>query len=321
MSAPPPNGQDPVDALLREARLDPAEAAALADLLHAVAPNATHLPAGSPGEHAALAAFRSAHREPASRPLGAFAMYRNRTRAALLTAKTAAAALVLVSAGGVAMAATTGAIPTPLAPSHPSHPAHPVHPVAPKVSDDAKDDQGDDAAEESDDNGGLRDTCTQFTAGAFSDPTAAANSDAFRHLVIAAGGQDNVAAFCAALPAKDDDQGDDQGDDNDAQGDHGNSANAPGHDPNGPGNSENAPGHDPNGPGNSENAPGHNKGKGSDGNSGHGNSANAPGHNKGTKVHGNSANAPGHNKGSDDSNDDGDNSGHGNSGSDDQNDD
>jgi hypothetical protein len=316
MSAPPPNGQDPVDALLREARLNPAEAAALADLLHAVAPNAAHLPAGSPGEYAALAAFRSAHRETASRPLGAFAMYRNRTRAALLTAKTAAAALVLVSAGGVAMAATTGAIPTPLAPSHP------VHPVTPKVSDDATDDQGSDATDQdaSEDNGGLRDTCTQFTGGAFSDPTAAATSDSFRKLVIAAGGQDNVAAFCAALPATDDNQGEA----ND-QGEHGNSANAPGHDPNGPGNSENAPGHNKgqddqgqdqgnpgnSGHGNSSNAPGHNK-------SGHGNSANAPGHDP--NGPGNSENAPGHNKSNsgqgnaDDQGDDSGDSGHGNSG-------
>jgi hypothetical protein len=313
MSAPPPNGQDQVDALLREAQLDPAEAAALATLLHAVTPTAAHLPAGSPGEYAALAAFRSAHRETASRPLGAFAMYRNRTRAALLTAKTAAAAVVLVSAGGVAMAATTGAIPTPI--THPTHPVHPVHPVTPKVSDDATDSDATDATDSdaTDDNGSLRGTCTAFGAGAFSDPTAAASNADYRQLVIAAGGQDQVAAFCAALPATDDNQGED----------HGNSANAPGHDPNGPGNSENAPGHDPNGPGNSENAPGHNKGQddqsdsqGKSGNSGHGNSSNAPGHNK--SGHGNSAghdangpgnseNAPGHNKSG------ADNSGQGNS--------
>jgi hypothetical protein len=286
-----PYRQDPVDALLHEARLDPAEATALADLLHAAAPGAERLPAGTPGEYAALAAFRNAHRETATHPLGAFAMYRNRTRAALLTAKTAAAALVLVSAGGVAVAATTGTIPTPLTGS-----SHPAPSVTPKATDDANesdgtdengtDDNGTDPTTQDDngDNGALRGTCTAFSAGAFGDPTAAATNTAFRQLVIAAGGQDKVAAFCAALPAAN----------NDGQGaNHGNSANAPGHDPNGPGNSENAPGHDPNGPGNSENAPGHNKVAQT-----HGNSANAPGHNKGGNAgHGNSANAPGHNKG------------------------
>jgi hypothetical protein len=326
-----PHGQDPVDALLHEARLDPAEAAALADLLHAVDRGAGRLPAGTPGEFAALAAFRNAHRETATQPLGAFAMYRNRTRAALLTAKTAAAALVLVSAGGVAVAATTGTIPTPL-----TSPSHPAHPVTPKPSDDAadhdaNDDNGaaDPASHDATDNhGGLRDTCADVASGKFTDPTAAASNKDYRKLVIAAGGQDKVTAFCAALPATDG-----QGED------HGNSANAPGHDPNGPGNSENAPGHDPSGPGNSENAPGHNKGKGNSQNedsSGPGNSENAPGHNKSGKGNsanapghdpsgpGNSENAPGHNKSGsdnsgqgqsgDDQGEDSGNSGHGNSG-------
>jgi hypothetical protein len=311
MSAPL-NGQDPVDALLREAQLDPAEAAALADLLHAVAPSAPHLPVGSPGEYAALAAFRSAHRETASRPLGVFAMYRNRTRAALLTAKTAAAALVLVSAGGVAAAATgtLPSIPTPI--SHPAHPAHPVHPVTSTADDVTPSDDANDQDES--DSDGFRALCAPIAAGNV-DLTQAVPGSALERLITAAGGQENVAAYCAALPA--DDQGEDQGDDNGQGEQHGNSANAPGHDPNGPGNSENAPGHDPNGPGNSENAPGHNKGS----NSGHGNSANAPGHNKGSDAehgnsgHGNSANAPGHNKG------ESGNAGHGHGGSDDQNDD
>jgi hypothetical protein len=65
-----------------------------------------------PGEAAALTAFRAAQPQPAG------PSRKTKLLATALTVKTAVAALVLTSVGGVAVAATTGVLPTPLTPSH-----------------------------------------------------------------------------------------------------------------------------------------------------------------------------------------------------------
>ncbi|HUR74581.1 MAG TPA: hypothetical protein VMZ00_09910 [Sporichthya sp.] len=184
-----------------------AEAEALVALFaSAVGP----IPAGQlQGEARAVAAFRVARPAPAGPGRKA------KILATALTVKTAAAALLLTSVGGVALAATTGVLPTPLttdsrsadrskdSAGHGTGDLTPADAGEAAVRDAAK---AAAAADRADDQAG-RDhaasyagLCQAFTSGAWDNPKAAENP-AFSRL-IAAAPQGNVGAFCSALAAE-----------------------------------------------------------------------------------------------------------------------
>lgn len=109
--------------------------------------------------------------------------------AKLLTIKAAAIATIAVS-GGVALAATTGALPNPFgaAPGKPaaSQSAKPQHSNAPKGSPAPN----------------LDGLCKAYAAKPDGERGKALESPAFQALIGAAGGQENVADFCATrLPS------------------------------------------------------------------------------------------------------------------------
>jgi hypothetical protein len=155
-------------------------------LAAAAAPGQSHELAGG---SQAMAAFRAAHLQPAAQ--------QRRTSmiktwvAKLLTVK-AAALLTVTAAGGMALAATTGALPNPLAgtpgPAHatgrptttPSHPGG-----RPSVMPSAS----------------LLGLCHAYTAGAGADHGKALTDPAFTDLVTAAGGTAKVTTFCATILA------------------------------------------------------------------------------------------------------------------------
>jgi hypothetical protein len=104
--------------------------------------------------------------------------------AKVLTLK-AAAVLAAVSAGGVAVAASTGAIPNPLD----DRPA-PAH------STPAEDHSGKGSPSPN-----MRGLCTAFLAGAGSEHGKALESPAFKALISNAGGADKVESYCTTLLA------------------------------------------------------------------------------------------------------------------------
>ncbi len=140
---------------------------------------------------------------------------------AAFTAAAAAAGVVLVLTSSVAFAAS-GRAPwshqdvagtagdttshlQPAHPSHPTHPAHPTHPVHPvhpahPAGTDSTDittgDEGDGPSEH-----GFQGLCHAYAAGQKATHGKALQAPPFVALVAAAGGAENVAAYCAALPA------------------------------------------------------------------------------------------------------------------------
>lgn len=135
------------------------------------------------GEQMALAAFRAAQLKPVPQP-GRLSMLKI-ALAKVLTAK-AAAVLAGLSVGGVAVAATTGAIPTPFdstrdAPAPATTPAH---------------SNGSDGAHPSPSLVGL---CRAYAAGATDNAGKAADSPAFAALATAAKGAENIEEFCATV--------------------------------------------------------------------------------------------------------------------------
>jgi hypothetical protein len=129
------------------------------------------------GEDAAAAAFRAAQAPlPGRRSMTTSALV-----AKLLTLKAAVIAVAAVSAGGVALAASTGVLPNPLAPGHSTPtPAHT---------------KGSDATPSP----SLVGLCTPYLAGAGADHGKALESPAFSALVVAARGRDKVDAYCGGL--------------------------------------------------------------------------------------------------------------------------
>ena len=135
------------------------------------------------GEDAATAAFRAAVGTDPAPSTGRRSMTKSAVVAKLLTLKAAAVALAAVSAGGVALAASTNVLPNPFAPDNPGHstpaPGHSNRPDAtPSPS--------------------LVGLCTAYLAGAGADHGKALESPAFSALITAAGGQDKVDAYCAS---------------------------------------------------------------------------------------------------------------------------
>jgi hypothetical protein len=137
------------------------------------------------GEREAVAAFRLTAHEPEPLP---------RRRSMIKTALTkvltlkAAAVLAAASAGGVALAASTGVLPNPLDHSSPNTPAS-AHATA------------------SHGPGGAHGTpspslvglCRAYAAGAGADHGKALDDPAFTVLISTAGGRDNVDAYCASV--------------------------------------------------------------------------------------------------------------------------
>jgi hypothetical protein len=143
------------------------------------------------GRQQAVAAFNRARQDPVvcqRRP----SMIKT-TLLKLLTVKAATIAAVVVGTGGVALAASTGAIPNPLN-NHPvpaasaskSHPGGPGASTRPGNADPSP---------------SLVGLCHAYTAGAGSDHGKALESPAFQALLTAAGGKDNVDAFCTGILA------------------------------------------------------------------------------------------------------------------------
>ena len=152
----------------------------LAELLAAAAAPAQ--PDELAGEEAAVTAFREAHLIPASRPR------RRSMITKLLTLKVAAAALTATAAGGVALAAGTGHLPDSMSGSAKST----ARPDTGKTAAGAKHAKASPSPS-------LVGLCRAFRAGAGDNPGKALQSPAFTALITAAGGKDNVAAFCADL--------------------------------------------------------------------------------------------------------------------------
>lgn len=147
------------------------------------------------GESAALAAFRAARPVPADR-----SRRRSMIKTALakvLTLK-AAAVLAATAAGGVALAASTGALPNPLNGTTQSAPGVVGHVGGrPSAGASHRGSDGPDATPSP----SLLGLCHAYTAGAGSEHGKALENPAFSVLITTAGGKDKVDAFCSALLA------------------------------------------------------------------------------------------------------------------------
>jgi hypothetical protein len=150
-----------------------------------------------PGEENAVRAFRSVH-DVGARPYRRHRVPLNRHPwARPVTIKVAALSLV-VTAGGVALAASVGAIPG-IAPFHSDDAQristhHPIHPggqaptAAAPASATARDMPG---------------LCRALRTESLRDAAAASHNPRFAALVAAAGGIDNVDSFCVAALGED----------------------------------------------------------------------------------------------------------------------
>jgi hypothetical protein len=180
--APPVADQDSLERLL-DGRLDPGSAppgyGGVARLLAAAAAPAA--PEELAGEQQALAQFAAVHSRPPTR-----ASRRNAVPSKLFTMKAAAAALVAVlSIGGVA-AAATGLLPGR---------THHVADRAPAATAASTAGHGVGAAV-ADLDTARQGLCRAWQAGEGTDHGRRTDSEAFQALAAAAGGADNVAAYC-----------------------------------------------------------------------------------------------------------------------------
>ena len=159
------------------------------------------------GEQDAMDAFRAARLGiigPPRRP-SSFRM----ALAKLLTLKAAILAAVAVAAtGGVALAATSGALPLPLRHGPPEPRTTPAHSTAvpsPTPAATAPGSPGPLPPPTATALGSpvpaVLNLCRAYTAGAGNNPGKALDNPAFGALVDAAGGRDKVAAYCAAALA------------------------------------------------------------------------------------------------------------------------
>lgn len=141
------------------------------------------------GRQAAVAAFHRAVQHPSASPRRRSLI---RTATVRLTFKAAAVAAVLLGTGGVALAATTGALPIPLNNHRPAPSASTgAHGVG---SPQASAHPGSAGPSPS-----LVGLCHTYTAGTGPEHGKALDSPAFQALVTAAGGKDGVDAFCTRL--------------------------------------------------------------------------------------------------------------------------
>lgn len=178
------------ESLLTGAHADSAHPRLAATLRAAAGPTR---PGELAGRQAAVAAFQRALQHP---PASARRRSLIRTATVRLTFKAAAVAAVVLGTGGVALAATTGALPIPLNNHHsvPSASATPHRGGVPGSSEHP----GDPNPSPS-----LVGLCHAYTAGAGAERGKALDSPAFQALITAAGGKDAVDAFCTKLLADD----------------------------------------------------------------------------------------------------------------------
>jgi hypothetical protein len=160
----------------------------LADLLAAAA--APAFAADMVGEDAAIAEFRSSRPVPTPRHRS-----HRQVWARLLTVKGAALAAAFAVAG-VAVAASTGVLPTPLRDPAPDEPAdrwasHAT--VATSVPDASR--TGPDVAPTT----SLRGLCSAFLAQTNSHPEQVRNNPNFAKLATVAGGEEKILGFCETL--------------------------------------------------------------------------------------------------------------------------
>ncbi|GAA4573550.1 hypothetical protein GCM10023176_38780 [Micromonospora coerulea] len=116
--------------------------------------------------------------------------------AKLLTLKVGATALALTATGGVALAAATGTLPTPLTDSTAKSSAHATG--KPSDAADKGKKSGDEKGTPSPNLVGL---CRAYQAGAGDNPGKALENPAFSVLITTAGGKDKVVAYCDNLLA------------------------------------------------------------------------------------------------------------------------
>jgi hypothetical protein len=163
-------------------------------------------------EQASVAAFRAAHLSPTPQP-GRLSMIKA-TVMKLLTVKVLAIGAA-TAVGGVALAATTSTLPSPLTKPAPSassglsaaHPtakssraAHkPDGTEASKDSKESKDSKGADASKGP--SPSLVGLCHAYSAGNKAEHGKALDNPAFTVLITTAGGKDKVELFCQALLA------------------------------------------------------------------------------------------------------------------------
>jgi hypothetical protein len=144
-------------------------------------------------EQEAVDAFRAARLGGAGtvqRPSAA-----RRALSRVLTLKTAAVAITVAATGGVAVAATSGALPIRLAertaPTAAPGTAHAPVDSSPRPSATA--------GRQASPSPSLVGLCRSYTAGRGDNPGKALDNPAFAALIDAAGGRDRVAAYCAAV--------------------------------------------------------------------------------------------------------------------------
>lgn len=145
------------------------------------------------GRQQARSEFRRAHLHPAPSPRRQ-SMIKTAVLK-LLTVKAAAVTALVLGTGGVALAASTGALPNPLN----SHPAPAASATGSHAGDrpSASAHPGNDASPSP----SLVGLCHAYTAGAGSKHGKALDSPAFQALVTAAGGKADVDGFCTKLLA------------------------------------------------------------------------------------------------------------------------
>ena len=144
------------------------------------------------GERAALAAFVAATRlDPVPRQRRTSML--KIALAKLLTVKAAAAAVAVVGAGGIALAAGTGALPVELPDTAKTPSVVSEAPAQPAGAPEDAGKGGDPAGEPSPSMVGL---CQAYLAEVGNAPGRALESPAFTALVDAAGGADSVGGFC-----------------------------------------------------------------------------------------------------------------------------
>ena len=159
------------------------------------------------GERAAMTAFRMAHRVPTTQPRS-----RSMIKTAIgkiLTAK-AAAVLAATAIGGVAVAASTGNLPTQRDADAAAQSSQRAEPSLPTQASHATGrpstagTSGDHSAAPSPSLVGL---CVAFSAAAGDNPGKAMENPAFTALFTAAGAKDKAAAYCTKLLASTPNQG------------------------------------------------------------------------------------------------------------------
>jgi hypothetical protein len=159
-------------------------------LAAAAAPGTPHELAGG---SAALAAFQAAHLQPADKQRRTSML--KTALAKLLTVK-AAALLAVTAAGGVALAATTGALPNPLTNTPAATPSA-THATGRPTATPSPRSGGPSAMPSA----SLLGLCHAYTAGAGTDNGKALTDPAFTDLITAAGGASKVTTFCATILA------------------------------------------------------------------------------------------------------------------------